>query len=114
LAAIICGGVGSTVIFLPLLVVGIIIGISMIKLMFPTPKANYGNGQIVINSVTQPSQNSQVMLTNNQTALVNYIRESKSKGVTTDLIFSVLKNNGWTEDEIRVAIGYAEAHIQIF
>ena len=49
-------------------------------------------------------------LTNEQKALTDYIKQSKSKGVDENNIFSLLKANGWAENAIHEAFGIVATH----
>ena len=54
-------------------------------------------------SVENINNNKAVLLTNNQIALVNYIREARASGMGDGQISGVLKDNGWSDEDIKKA-----------
>ncbi|KKQ77382.1 MAG: hypothetical protein UT00_C0013G0013 [Parcubacteria group bacterium GW2011_GWA1_38_7] len=49
-------------------------------------------------------------ISNDQKALIDYIHQSRAKGVSDDNVFSLLKSNGWAENAIHDAFGLVATH----
>lgn len=73
---------------------------------------SYGVGSLVVSLYQSMSKSKKTdgagpksSLTNEQKAITDYIKQSKSKGVEDNNIFSLLKANGWAENAIHEAFG---------
>lgn len=66
------------------------------------------NGSEQITNINTFRGNKQILLTNDQMALVKYVNENKARGVKNELILSALKDSGWADDEISFAMSYSK------
>jgi len=106
LVAMVCGTESSSI-FLPLIIILVLIGITLVRLMFKkTTIINNGSEQIT--NINTFRGNKQILLTNDQMALVKYVNENKARGVKNELILSALKDSGWADDEISFAMSYSK------
>ncbi|PIR73536.1 MAG: hypothetical protein COU40_02235 [Candidatus Moranbacteria bacterium CG10_big_fil_rev_8_21_14_0_10_35_21] len=97
--SIICTGGITLVGYVPLAyVIGLAFDELLFKHIIKTDEATQPAKIISINESTAP-------LTNNQVALVNYIKEARANGMGDGQISGVLKDNGWSEDDIKTALG---------
>lgn len=109
LASIVCTGGISLIVYIPL---ALMLGTAIDKLIFN--RNNKIEEQISANTdKNNVGSDNQILLTKDQIALVNYIREAQSRGMDTNSIFLALKDNGWMEDDIRKAFGYSQTHTKI-
>lgn len=59
---------------------------------------------------TDLGQSTRSTISNDQKAITDYIKQSKSKGISDDNIFSLLRSNGWAENAIHEAFGHVATH----
>jgi len=78
---------------------------------------SYGVGSLIVSIYESVSKSKKTggdgpksSMNNEQKALTGYIHQSRSKGVSDDNIFSLLKNNGWAENAIHEAFGLVATH----
>jgi len=92
---IICTGGISLLAYIPL---AYAIGTVLDKLIF---KGKLKKSEIDQTEKIIEKNNTTTHLTNNQVALVNYIREARASGMGDGQIAGVLKDNGWLDEDIK-------------